>query len=270
MAVLSEVTRWVPETDGERLFMAAYEMAAPCVPVLFGGQAWVVSPEGMTEACRLSAAMEITHRCLNEGVDLYTANPQASVDPMVHRLRLVIGMYQMNEVALRVAQVTRLASLAYINRQLSPSRIKQVHQTERKFCCWCGNPTLRSKNAPENAKATVEHLWPEFLGGNSALENLAIACSKCNTARQHAFTWAWFSTPAINEKLDVNGAVPREVELAIALHRLIKVASGQSPLSTVRTTLKAAMRLLNGAIPNLNLPANRRFTYFEILQNSTE
>jgi 5-methylcytosine-specific restriction endonuclease McrA len=270
VADLSGVASWLPETDGERLFMVAYQIAAPCVPALFEGQSWVVSPEGIAEACRLSAAMEITHRCLNEGVDLFTANPHGSVDSMVHRLRLVIGMHQMGDLTLRVAQASRLASLAYINRQLTPQTKNLVHQTEKAFCCWCGNSTVRSKGAANHEKATVEHLWPEFLGGNSAIENLAIACYKCNTARQHAFTWAWFPTASINEMLDANGAIPREVELSIALHRLIKVASGQTPYSKDRTTLKNAMRLLNGAIPKLNMHINKRFTFFEILQNSME
>jgi hypothetical protein len=179
-------------------------------------------------------------------------------------------MHQMGDLTLRVAQASRLASLAYINRQLTPQKKNLVHQTEKAFCCWCGNSTVRSKGAANHEKATVEHLWPEFLGGNSAIENLAIACYKCNTARQHAFTWAWFPTASINEMLDANGSIPREVELSIALHRLIKVASGQTPYSKERTTLKNAMRLLNGAIPKLNMYINKRFTFFEILQNSME
>lgn len=129
---------------------------------------------------------------------------------------------------------------------------------------------VTKKGTPPHSKSTVEHLWPEFLGGTSTPENLAIACQYCNTTRQHAFNWAWFATQAINEKLDANGALPREILLALALHRLIKVASGQTALSESRMSLKDAVRLLKGAIPRLELEPKVRYTFFEILNHAME
>ena len=270
VAVLSSVAQWVPETDGERLFMALYQLVAPGVPTLFESRSWVVSPEGVSEQCRLSVSMELTHRCLNTGIDLYCASPHASVEAMIHRLRLQVGLYQAPEALMRIAQSARLAALAYINQRLTSARIGEVHRAGAKNCCWCGVLTLRRRGTPSYEKATVEHLWPEYLGGTSAPENLAIACAECNMARQHAFSWAWFATQAVNEKLDKNGGLPKNILLALALHRLIKVASGQTALSSRRTSLKDALGKLTPAMPTLNLEKGVRYTFFEILQNATE
>ena len=58
--------------------------------------------------------------------------------------------------------------------------------------------------------------------------------------------------------------------LSIALHRLIKVASGKTALSAKRTSLKDASKKLMGAIPQLYLACDTRYTFFEILHNSAE
>ncbi len=270
MAVVCSVAGWVPETDGERLFMDVYRVVAPTVPDLLASHSWVVSPAGVAELCRLSVSMELTHRCLNAGVALYGVNECASVESLVYRLRMQVGLNLSSDSLVRIAQISRLASLAYLNRKLTKARIGEVHRAGSKNCCWCGIPTSRKRGTPTHEKATVEHLWPEFLGGTSAPENLTIACGECNTARQHAFTWAWFPTQAVNEKLDEHGKLPREIRLALALHRLIKVASGQTAFSSRRMSLKDASNLIKPAMPSLSLDAGVRYTFFEILQNATE
>jgi 5-methylcytosine-specific restriction endonuclease McrA len=270
VAIVSNVARWVPETDGERLFMTLYQFVAPLVPDLFASHSWVVSSAGVSELCRLSVSMELTHRCLNAGVALYGANEYASVESLAHRLRMQVGLHLTSDVLIKIAQTSRLASLAYINRKLTKTRIGEIHRSGTKYCCWCGTPTSRKRGTPPHEKATVEHLWPEFLGGTSAPENLTIACEECNSARQHAFTWAWFPAQAINEKLDDHGKLPREIRLALALHRLIKVASGQTAISLSRLSLKDASNLIKPAMPTLTLDAGVRYTFFEILQNAME
>src|SRR3954468_6383437 len=48
-------------------------------------------------------------------------------------------------------------------------------------CLWCLRGVKRHK-------ATIEHLRPRCLGGGNELNNLDVACRKCNTSRNHA---AW-------------------------------------------------------------------------------
>lgn len=157
--------------------------------------------------------MELTHRCLNISAELYKVNEHASIDALMHRLRLVVGLHQRPDTTRQIAQSARLATIAHINRKLTTAKIAEVHRDASKICCWCGIPTSRKKETPSQSKATVEHLWPEFLGGTSTPENLAIACEYCNTTRQDAFSWAWFATQETNEKLDANGALSREILL---------------------------------------------------------
>lgn len=270
MAVFTYIDSWIPETNGESLFLRIYQFVAPKVPPLFQNENWIVSPDGVTEHCRLMASMELTHRCLNTAVSLYELNPSASLDALIHRLRLVVGLQHVGVPIKEIAQSTRLAALDYIGRKLTSNQTDEIHKTEPKYCCWCGNPTVRRKHASPDQKATVEHLWPEFLGGTSVLENLTIACGECNSTRKHAFNWSWFSAQSVNEKLDKNGKLPREILLSIALHRLIKVASGKTALSAKRTSLKDAAKKLMGAIPKMNLACDTRYTFFEILHNSEE
>jgi len=271
MADFTYVDKWIPETNGEGLFLRIYQFVAPKVPPLFPNENWIVSPDGITEHCRLMASMELTHRCLNTAVSLYELNPDASLNALIHRLRLAVGLNQHTDLTLQqIAQASRLAAFDYIGRKLSSNQTDEVHKTEPKNCCWCGKQTRRRKNATPDEKATVEHLWPEFLGGTSILENLTIACVECNTTRQHAFNWAWFPSQSVNEKLDKNGKLPRGILLSLALHRLIKVASGKTALSTKKTTLKEASKKLTGAIPKVSLEPGTRYTFFEILNNSEE
>lgn len=49
-------------------------------------------------------------------------------------------------------------------------------------CCWCGKhltPVPDQKNS-----ATIEHINPRSLGGSDEMDNLAAACSRCNSRRK--------------------------------------------------------------------------------------
>jgi hypothetical protein len=264
MATFGEIRPWQTETPGERLFLLAYDLAKSGVPALVTEQPWIVSGQGLNEFLRLVVAMELTHRCMNATMEVVETNPHVSVDAVMRELRGSVQLYGSERVLGPIAEQSRLAALAYLDRKLTEGRKNATHREERQYCCWCGTYTSRGVGA------SVEHLWPEFLGGTSIAENLTIACQECNSARQHAFTWAWFGLQACNEKVDANGRLPREIYLALALHRLIRVASGQTKMSRTPTSLKSASKILKGAIPQVSLQLDRRYTFFEILQISTE
>jgi 5-methylcytosine-specific restriction endonuclease McrA len=270
MAVLGEIRPWHTETPGERLFLLAYDLAKSGLPISPTEQPWIVSVQGLSEFLRLVVAMELTHRCLNSTVEVIEANPTASSDAVMRELRRSVQLYGSNRVLGPIAEQSRLAAIASVNRTLTDGRKNTTHRDERQYCCWCGTHTSRRPDGSQTYQATIEHLWPEFLGGTSVAENLTIACKECNSARQHAFTWAWFGLQACNEKLDGNGRLPRPIYLALALNRLIRVASGQTKLSKVALSLKGASKILKGAMPQVTLRKDRRYTFFEILQMSKE
>lgn len=272
MATIGELRPWATETPGERLFLYAYDLMKDSVLQVQADQSWIVSAAGLCEFMRLVAAMELTHRCLNTAIGSILVNPQSSPLAIRRELRTSVELYVGEAMLGLLSEQSRLAAIAYLDQKLSSGKKNLTHRQEKPYCCWCGRFTSRAKQATAAGPdvATVEHLWPEYLGGTSTEENLTIACQSCNSARQHAFTWAWFPVQACNEELDANNSLPKQVYLALALHQLMRVASGQTRISRNAVSLKAASRMLRGAIPKVNLQPSRRYTFFEILQLSAE
>jgi len=270
MAAFGEIRPWETETPGERLFLLSYGLVRTRLPPLADNQSYVVSAVGLSEFVRLAAAMELTHRCINAAVEALRANPHCSTETIRRDLRSSVELYAVDTVLDPLAEQSRLAALACIERKLTEGKRNQTHKQEKPYCCWCGRHTSRGKKPSEPDTATIEHLWPEYLGGTSIEENLTIACKSCNSARQHAFTWAWFAVQACNEKLDANNLLPRQVYLALGLHRLMRVASGQTRVARSPVSLKEAAKILRGAIPLVHLQPGRRYTFFEILQLAQE
>ena len=52
-------------------------------------------------------------------------------------------------------------------------------------CCWCGVSTSNRGLRDHKPLATIEHMTPQWMGGKSglSLENLSIACKRCNHTR---------------------------------------------------------------------------------------
>jgi len=266
MADISEMRPWIAETPGERLFLLAYNLVNTTTSKSFNDQSWVASAIGLNEFMRLSATMELTHRCINVSVESLTVNQHCTVEVIRRNLRSSIELYLIDSILDLFAEQSRLAGLAYIGRKLTDGAKNSIHKNERSYCCWCGCSTMRSNKAGQHDAATIEHLWPEFLGGTSINENLIIACYSCNNARSHAFTWAWFPIQACT----TDSSIPKTINLALALQRLMRVASGQTRYSQNPVSLKAAAKILKGAIPKVILQPNRRYTFFEIAKLSEE
>ncbi|CAG9261443.1 hypothetical protein PUN4_370100 [Paraburkholderia unamae] len=265
MATLSELYPWDPETPGERLFLALYDLVKEDVPDLFGDRSWFVSTVGLREFLRLTAAMELTHRCLNSVIEHLRVNPSTPASTVLQLLRSSVEIYGKGPTVQRIAELTLHAGRAALEKHFTPHRADKIHR-ESNQCCWCGKLVSRLKGTATGSIATIEHLWPVFLGGSSTHENGTVACDSCNGARQHAFSWAWFGVQGFNEKLDKNQALPRNVRLALALHRLMRVASGQTRISHKPVSLKTAAKILNVVEPKIQLHPDRRYTFFELIQ----
>jgi 5-methylcytosine-specific restriction endonuclease McrA len=74
-------------------------------------------------------------------------------------------------------------------------------------CVWCGRELWR-------ADLTAEHLLPRSRGGHATLENLVVACRRCNRARGPRPVTAY-----VRAQRDA-GAAPRTATLIEALTRL--------------------------------------------------
>jgi len=60
-------------------------------------------------------------------------------------------------------------------------------------CCFCGKALTADSDSivrdAQGSKATLEHVWPASLGGDSISNNLAPACGRCNNGKSDLFTW---------------------------------------------------------------------------------
>lgn len=72
---------------------------------------------------------------------------------------------------------------------------KEVFEAHGLTCYSCGVQLDKSSNNDKNS-ATVEHLWPQSLGGDSDFRNLLPACMACNSNRNEHADWPafWFQS----------------------------------------------------------------------------
>ncbi|MBE9102725.1 HNH endonuclease [Vacuolonema iberomarrocanum] len=61
---------------------------------------------------------------------------------------------------------------------LSPATKQQIRQRANGLCEYCHSPEKIS-----TARFTIDHILPRSLGGSDDLDNLALACSRCNQRR---------------------------------------------------------------------------------------
>jgi hypothetical protein len=74
-----------------------------------------------------------------------------------------------------------------INQKLRKMLLNDLQHSR---CCYCGE-TFSAQ------ELTIEHKIPICLGGNSEIENIALACAPCNQARGKA---AWMYLKKINKE----------------------------------------------------------------------
>lgn len=76
----------------------------------------------------------------------------------------------------------RVLAIVATDRTFEPSR----HGTTAVWvgaCIHCRSPlTVDTHGTPVSA-ATIEHIWPQRHGGGNDLDNLALACGKCNRGK---------------------------------------------------------------------------------------
>jgi HNH endonuclease len=80
------------------------------------------------------------------------------------------------------AKQRRVLAIVATDRTFEPSR----HGTAPVWvgaCIHCKSPlTIDADGTPVSA-ATIEHIWPQRHGGGNDLDNLALACGRCNRGK---------------------------------------------------------------------------------------
>jgi hypothetical protein len=89
--------------------------------------------------------------------------PPALDDPIWKKYRNPKYSALKYELSVRIYMRTRLA------------------EAQNWHCCWCGCDATHLRG--KSNSATVEHIIPRSKGGSDDMENLAMACERCNTRR---------------------------------------------------------------------------------------
>jgi len=77
-------------------------------------------------------------------------------------------------------------------------------------CIHCGKRHTIGLDGEPLTAATVEHLVPRAHGGTNAVENLAIACARCNQGKGARLDWRRWDDPTLQRVTDTLLARRRE------------------------------------------------------------
>jgi HNH endonuclease len=87
-------------------------------------------------------------------------------------------------------------------QELNDATKRQLKREAKKYdsrCYICGKEvSFEAKDGAHNA-IEIEHIWPHSMGGTNGIDNLKIACHKCNQAKKSIISFSDFHFEIINE-----------------------------------------------------------------------
>jgi hypothetical protein len=152
-----------------------------------------------------------------------------------------------NELLIDYAEITPVFNYLMAAAQasvigVSTSLRREVYDAHGLVCYACGVTLDRRSNDDKNS-ATIEHLWPQSLGGDSDFRNLLPACMACNSNRNEHADWPafWFQScflgPRPSEEA-IERAVSHRTRVALQFFRAYLVAA-DTGMSLKRSLLMA-------------------------------
>lgn len=188
-----------PATSGERLLLrlskhgmkdlGANRLGQQKFVRLTGrGEQFGAYLEGAMIAFAFKRAMKAAHGIFSDK----GADPVACNARLTAILRDWFAWLDRDNISLLVRDVIRAQTASYnkIPKSIEAEiwRARRIHA-----CCFCGDRMIADSHSivrdSKGIKATLEHIWPSSLGGDSITENLVPACSECNTIKSDLCTW---------------------------------------------------------------------------------
>jgi hypothetical protein len=256
---------WRPVTVGEVIFKHLFETVGQYTDVENSkhGLGFLLVPERFADYSRLSVTLELFLRTIRCCSETYAQAPNGTAREFGQRLRadtdLPASVVQGTAFREALKHAGRIAN----DSNSVPKQIeKNVIRDSRNQCYLCGSELVKKPN--HHNTATIDHIWPKLLAGESLEDNLLAACLDCNTKKAHAITWAWGPVHQTYEFVTRDLQAPWSVRLSLALARLMSAATaGSRPL-----TLKQAAPQIRPAVPSPSMAKNRRHLFFEFLSQS--
>lgn len=253
---------WRPITAGEQVFQHLFATVGRDIEIRSEnhGIDYLVSPKRFAEFARLSATLEVFMRAIRSAGNTFTETPGAAPREFGRQLREETDLPDVVTRNAFFCEALKHAGRVVVEAKgVSPAIGRSVLREGRQ-CYLCGVDLVARRN--QHNSATLDHIWPLVLAGESLEENLLAACADCNCKKDHAATWVWGPVQSTYQVVPAGDShPPSQIRLCLALARLTWAASeGSRPL-----TLKNAAQRIRPAIPSIAMKHDRRHVFFEFL-----
>jgi HNH endonuclease len=254
---------WKPATYGEEAFLTAYESLGRHLALTARHPMsldFLFSEESFQEFARLHATIELFIRCIRAASFIYAQFCHLPAPEFGKQLsRSGYLSRRLSDDRRFCELIKQSARISIEQKSASPALAKEIREA-RRACYMCGIQLKRSGAGRD--RATIEHLWPLSLGGESIEHNLIAACQDCNEKRDNSITWAWGPVQSTDyrHKQDQSPNVGLRISLAVA--KLMLEASGER--TGRMSTLKEAALQQSPLFPNLDIKDDRHRVYFEL------
>jgi hypothetical protein len=258
---------WRPMTAGEDAFLCIYRAIGRHIEFTMPQPLtldFLVCETSFREFMRLVATLELFLRSLRGSISLYRVIghlPPLDFGKRLHREedlpRTLYDDRKFCELMKRAAQIST-------QQRPCPRSIAKDVRDASNNCYMCD--VLLTRKSGDRNEATLDHLWPLSLGGESNEGNLIAACRDCNEKRKNSVTWAWGPVqstyyqhlPTISPNVDLR--------FSLAMARLMTEASGQRTGDGL-ATLKAAAVRISPLFPAIKITDDRHRVYFELFRH---
>ena len=168
-----------------------------------------------------------------------------------------------NDDVFRLARAV-VAAERSSNQPIPPGvRSRIVNGRNQISCYLC--PEILSPTATRGQPGffTLEHLWPQSVGGDSVEDNLLPACSRCQETTKDTMSWEWLNIQNIVLPADASAgaiaSVSRKGHFARHFLQAMRVATDR------RISLKEAFNSI-GPMKNpvTSVPTGRPITFFDL------
>jgi hypothetical protein len=238
---------WRPTTQGEAVFLHLHTQVASGVEIVHEpyGLHYLVHQDRYIEFARLTIAIELFLRALRTAIETYEQTPGVPPKDLGKRVRQETDLPDRVTGDRKFCEALRDAGRIAHERRRFKGLEDSVLRSEANWCYLCGTALVGSPG--HHNTATVEHLWPLSLAGETVEGNLIPACKSCNDRKGHAITWAWGPVQSTYHEGIAGGTEPNhQLRVSLALARLMLVAAGPTNKLTLKQAAQKAQPLYSG------------------------
>lgn len=191
-----------PKTQGERLFLLLRDElleASGHGHIRWSNLCSLLDQVGgrpeFGDYLRGAAAIHVMRRLLRfwEAERLITSQESQYVRKVASYIRDEVLTSLGDEDTSRLARAV-IAAEKSCNQTISPSVRSRVVGGRQQIRCYLCPATLSpSATQGQPGFLTLEHLWPQSVGGDSVEENLLPACARCQDTTKDTMSWEWFN-----------------------------------------------------------------------------